>query len=97
MRVLPHIDSPGAYRRIQADDSTWLAALGVFAQRHGFHADQLHASAEGTNVVFASDESRAQALSATLGTPGSRRARGPRTPRGLSPRPNTARASLWIA
>ena len=56
MSLLPHIDTPGAYRALQPDSSTWLPAVDLLAERHGLGAAQFVRLSEGTNVVFASDD-----------------------------------------
>src|SRR5436309_28123 len=56
MSLLPHIDTPGAYRILHPDSSTWLPAVALLADRHGLAAEQFVRVSEGTNVVFASDD-----------------------------------------
>ena len=55
MSLLPRADTPGAYRALQTDASTWLPALAMLADRHGLRADHFVRVSEGTNVVFASN------------------------------------------
>jgi len=56
MSLLPHADTPDAYRALRPDSSTWLPALAMLADRHGLGAEHFVRVTEGTNVVFASDD-----------------------------------------
>ncbi len=56
MTLLPHADTPGAYRALRPDNSTWLPALRVLADRHALGTEHFVRVREGTNVVFASDD-----------------------------------------
>src|ERR1700738_2858497 len=56
MSLLPPADTPGAYRALRPDSSTWLPALAMLADRHGLGGEHFVRVSEGTNVVFASDD-----------------------------------------